>query len=60
MLLENKGIDIPIHVELTKEGVVLEFNQDKDIEQWKKNYNLSQDANPKEAISSLSIMIKIL
>ena len=51
--LENKGIDIPIHVELTKEGVVLEFNQDKDIEQWKKDHNLSADANPKDSILKL-------
>lgn len=51
--LENKGISIPINVKLTQEGVALSFNEEKDIEQWKRSHDMSQDISPRDAILKL-------
>lgn len=51
--LENKGIDMPIEVELSEEGLKLNFDDNKDIENWKSNHQISKEATAKEAILKL-------
>nr|WP_272876687.1 penicillin-binding transpeptidase domain-containing protein [Clostridium sp. Cult1] len=51
--LKTKGIDMPINVALNQNGVELNYNNDKDIEQWKKHYQINQGATAKEAIIRL-------
>lgn len=51
--LENKGIDVPINIQLSQEKLKLDFDNGKDIEEWKRHYEISQEATPKEAIIKL-------
>lgn len=51
--LDNKGIETPIHAEINEEELILNYDSDKDIEQWKKDYQIRQDATAKEAIIKL-------
>ena len=51
--LENKGIDIPIDTQLGSEGLEIDFSQNKNIELWKKNLEIDQQATAKEAIIQL-------
>ena len=51
--LENRGIEVPVEANLTQDGLEISFDERKDISQWKKSQNLSQEIQPKEAVISL-------
>ena len=51
--LETKGIDVPIVTVLEDGNVVFKFENAKNIELWKKTYNIDQDASPKAALLNL-------
>lgn len=63
--LEDKGIEVPVIAELVGDNLSLKYNEKEDIDQWKKTYELSPSATPKQAILSLinndeSIIRKII
>ena len=51
--MESKGVDVPINTNLEENKVVFKFDSFKDIDIWKKNHNIDEDASPKGAIISL-------
>ena len=51
--LESKGIEIPIKAKLEAGGLEISFDENKDIDLWKKNLDINQEATPKEAIIKL-------
>ncbi len=51
--LESKGIDVPVIATLTSNGLDISFDETKDIDVWKDQYNIKSDATPKQAIISL-------
>lgn len=51
--LENKGIDVPIITKLSEEGLNIVYDPNKDIEKWKKQYSLSADTQPVNALMKL-------
>ena len=51
--LENKGLEVPITSILSNGELIISFDENKDIEAWKENHEISKDATPKEAIIKL-------
>ncbi|MBU5455450.1 penicillin-binding transpeptidase domain-containing protein [Caproiciproducens sp. MSJ-32] len=51
--LESKGIEVPVIATLTSNGLTINFDETKDIDVWKKQYEIESDATPKQAIISL-------
>ncbi len=51
--LEAKGINVPIETNLVENKVQLSFDENKDIDIWKKNHNIHGEASPKEALLNL-------
>lgn len=51
--LESKGMDIPVVTELNSGGLDIKFDETKDIDIWKSQYNIGKETTPKEAIISL-------
>lgn len=51
--LEEKDIEIPIIVDIKEGELIVKYDEEKDIEQWKKNHQIHQNASPKEAIISM-------
>lgn len=63
--LKDKGIDVPVIVELDGSNLTIKYDEKEDIEQWKKEYEINPTATPKQAIISLinndkSIIRKII
>jgi len=51
--LKNKGTEVPVIVQLDGGNLTIKYDDKEDIEQWKKAYEISQSATPKQAIISL-------
>jgi penicillin-binding protein 2 len=51
--LESKGIDMPIKTELNSDGLTVDFDNNKDIDLWKKSHNINNGATAKEAVITL-------
>ncbi|MFS8541048.1 MAG: hypothetical protein LOD89_03030, partial [Tissierellales bacterium] len=63
--LKDKGIEIPIIVELKGNQLTMVYDEKEDIDSWKAKYKIDQSATPKQAMLSLidndeSIIRKIL
>ncbi len=51
--LQSKGIDMPIEISLADGGVVFNFEEGKDIDEWKTENKLPLKSSPEECILSL-------
>jgi penicillin-binding protein 2 len=51
--LESKSIDVPIKTELNENGLIVSFDESRDIDLWKKKYNINAGFTPKQSIITL-------
>ena len=63
--LKDKGIEVPIIVELSGNQLVMKYDEKEDIDKWKEKYEINKAATPKQALLTLidndeSIIRKIM
>lgn len=51
--LEDKGLEVPIEAKLVENKVEIYYDPNKEIEIWKKNYNIPNNASPRDALLEL-------
>lgn len=52
--LKNKSIDVPILTKIVDGNLVMEFDLDRDVKEWKSTYGINQNASPLESLVALT------
>lgn len=51
--LKNKNIEVPINTSIVNNGLIIEFDSSKDVDNWKREHDIPLELGPKESLIRL-------